>query len=88
MTQIAETLTRLHRPRLLIQAARHGAETLVKGRGRASMLVGQSVQKLLHEEDELNAERENGDAGYSVRRHVTVLIALLCAAERPAPRYV
>jgi len=83
MSSLTETLSRMRRPRLLLEAARHGAESLAGGRGRASMLVGQSVGKLLREEAELDAIRRAGNAGYSVRRHVTVLIALLSAAGAP-----
>jgi hypothetical protein len=35
------------------------------------------VDSLLHEEGRLEENRKRGDAGYSIARHIEVLIALL-----------
>lgn len=80
MTQIAT----LRRPRLLIRAARIGAQTYRRearlprllGYG-VTLRLGPTVMRLMALEAEMNDKRENGDAGYSIAAHVDLLTALM-----------
>ena len=80
MTQIAT----LRRPRLLIRAARIGAQTYRRearlprllGYG-VSLRLGPTVVRLMALEAEMNEKRENGDAGYSIATHVDLLTAIM-----------
>lgn len=80
MTQIAT----LRRPRLLIRAARIGAQTYRRearlprllGYG-VSLRLGPTVVRLMALEAEMNEKRENGDAGYSIAAHVDLLTAIM-----------
>lgn len=73
----------MHRPNLLLQAARIGAGALIRaGRVRAAGVQG-SVTRLLSEEAELEQMRTLGEASYSPRRHVELLMSLLAAAQAP-----
>ena len=80
MTQIAT----LRRPRLLIRAARIGAQTYRRearlprllGYG-VSLRLGPTVIRLMTLEAEMNDKRENGDAGYSIAAHVDLLTAIM-----------
>lgn len=80
MTQIAT----LRRPRLLIRAARIGAQTYRRearlprllGYG-VSLRLGPTVVRLMALEAEMNEKRENGDAGYSIVAHVDLLTAIM-----------
>lgn len=74
----------LRRPRLLLQAARHGLSDYNRDRvlrritRAASLPCPQgAVASLLTVEAQLEQARRTEDAGYSVARHVEVLIALL-----------
>jgi hypothetical protein len=94
MSDLRLLLNRLERPRLLIRAARYGLTDyrrerdlgrLIGGRGLPSPDV--SVTRLLQEEAELETIRQDGDASYSIARHIEVLIALMGEARllpRPA----
>ena len=73
----------MHRPCLLLQAARIGSAALIRaGRDRAAGVQG-SVNRLLSEEADLEEKRTRGEAGYSPRRHVELLMSLLAAAQGP-----
>lgn len=80
LTQIAA----LRRPRLLIRAARIGAQTYRRearlprllGYG-VTMRLGPALLELMAQEAEMNTKRENGDAGYSIAAHVDLLIAIM-----------
>jgi hypothetical protein len=80
MTQIAT----LRRPRLLIRAARIGAQSYRRearlprllGYG-VSLRLGPTVVRLMALEAEMNEKRENGDAGYSIAAHVDLLTAIM-----------
>jgi hypothetical protein len=87
MTEFLDRLTALRRPSLLIRAARHGMQDYNRNRDlkrlfRTESLPGpsRSVPRLMDLEAELEATRKAGDAGYSIIRHVEVLIALMAEA--------
>lgn len=77
-------LKELRRPRLLIRAARHGAGEYnrdrhlqrVLGYGHAPRHT-EAVLRLMEQEQALNTQRLEGDATYSLTRHLDVLIALM-----------
>jgi hypothetical protein len=76
MSDLSATLSRMHRPGLLMRAARMASET-----GDAERRARRRpVSRLLDEEATLNAARMGGGLGYSPRRHVEVMSAILCAA--------
>jgi uncharacterized protein DUF6477 len=81
MTTLVQELRQMHRPCLLLQAARIGAGALIRaGRDRAAGVQG-SVNRLLSEEAELEVKRIGGEASYSPRRHVELLMSLLAVAQ-------
>lgn len=83
MTTLTQELRQLHRPGLLLQAARFGAAALMHaGRDRAAGVQG-STARLLSEEAELEQLRVSGEAAYSPRRHVELLMSLLATAQGP-----
>ncbi len=92
MTDLRLLLNRLERPRLLIRAARYGLSDYRRERD-LSRLIGSrslpppdvSVTRLLQEEADLETIRQDGDASYSIARHIEVLIALMGEA-RLLPR--
>jgi hypothetical protein len=76
MSNLSATLSKMHRPGLLLRAARMAALT-----GDAHRRAHRRpVQALLAEEEKLNAARLGGGLGYSPTRHVEVMSAILCAA--------
>lgn len=84
MTDLTSLLKTLHRPRLLIRAARFGMvdysrkrdlQRLIKSSSMPS--PAQAVAKLMSEETVLEDKRKTGDASYSIARHVSILIALM-----------
>ena len=94
MTTHLPSLSRLRRPRLLIEAARFGlAEynreaTLQRHLGYLHQPDAEATLGMLLEiEQELNLMRKDGNAGYSPARHVDVVIAILGEARllRTAP---
>lgn len=80
LTQISD----LRRPRLLIRAARIGAQTYRRearlprllGYG-VTLRIGPTLMKLMALEADMNDKREDGDAGYSIAAHVDLLIAIM-----------
>lgn len=77
-------LESLRRPRLLIQTARIGSATYKRERDLARLLKStrlpgprEAILRLLEQEDQMNENRREGNAQYSVSRHVDVMIALL-----------
>ena len=82
MQDIQGRIAGLERPKLLVQAARHGIDeyrrdpTLDRllGAGRPRR-CGETVLSLLDLEADLDEQRRSEAAGYSIARHVDVLIA-------------
>ncbi|THD83054.1 hypothetical protein E7811_13015 [Aliigemmobacter aestuarii] len=92
MTQFRTLLNDLRRPGLLIRAARIGLSDYRRDRDLRRLIgLGGSegpeatLPRLLAEEARLEAERTGGEAGYSLCRHIDILIALL-AEMRLLPR--
>ncbi|KEJ88401.1 DUF6477 family protein [Sulfitobacter donghicola] len=88
MQDIHRILASLHRPRLLMRAARIGAEDY-RRTGHLPRLLGYGVlprhgdalMKLIGIEAELEDQRTGLDAAYSLVRHVDVLIAIVGEAK-------
>jgi hypothetical protein len=77
-------LKMLHRPRLLIRAARCGVDDYNRSRHLPRLLhevsvpgPGQAIMRLMATEKLLNEKRLNDDASYSIMQHVEVLIAMM-----------
>ncbi|SLN41843.1 hypothetical protein AQS8620_01645 [Aquimixticola soesokkakensis] len=92
MTDLHIALEALRRPSLLIRAARCGLETYNRNRDlKRVMRTAQiptplrAVTNLVEEEARIEEQRASGAAGYSVSRHVELLIALMGEA-RLLPR--
>lgn len=88
MSHAAEILAQLRRPRLLIRAARLGLAEYNRDRDLRRLMrtpaapgPQAAVEGLIGEEARLEEGRKAGDAGYSVARHVEVLIALMAEAQ-------
>ena len=84
MTDLMTRLATMHRPRLLLQAARHGLFDYNRERDLRRVLRAptcpapeQAVDVLIGEETRLEEVRQSGDAAYNLVRHIEVLIALL-----------
>ncbi len=74
----------IRRPSLLVSAARHGCERYNRSRDLPrviGMAVGRgitaNVEVLTDAEQDMENKRKTGDAGYSITRHIELLIALL-----------
>ncbi len=92
MTDLRAVLNDLRRPRLLIRAARFGVQEYRRERDLKRLIdtalaPEKAVPRLMHEEEMLEDARRDGNAAYSVARHIDVLIALL-AETRLLPRTV
>lgn len=86
MSDFHAMLAQLRRPRILMRAARFGLDDYRRDRDLRRILGGTrspeiTVPHLLEEEERLEAIRQDGDAAYSVSRHVEVLIALMAEAQ-------
>lgn len=85
-------LETIRRPRLLMQAARHGLSAYRRKRD-LQRLIGaetspmQAIEQLISEEGRVEQTRLTGDADYSAVRHVELLAALIAEASR-LPRLV
>lgn len=82
MSDVRTRLADLRRPRLLMHAARFGLSDYRRDRDLKRLVdlpasPEATLCQLLTEEDRLEETRQRGDAGYSVTRHIEVLIALL-----------
>lgn len=94
MSDPLTVLRALRRPRLLIRAARLGVTEYRRERDLARLVSSprlpspaQALDRLLDQEERLEATRRAGDASYSISHHVDVLIALMAEARLlPAPR--
>jgi hypothetical protein len=96
MTDFRTILANLRRPRLLIRAARHGVQDYRRERDLSRLLTSPgcsapgpevALTRLLDQEEQMELFRKSGGAGYSIARHVELLIALMAEARflsRPA----
>jgi len=87
MTDFCRLLANLKRPRLLIRAARFGIEDYRRERDLGRLINTQgpatpetALPRLLCEEERMEDTRRAGDLGYSLARHIEVLIALMAEA--------
>lgn len=87
MTDLMTMLRGLHRPSLLIRAARLGQEHYLRRRDLARILrssrlpgPGAAVVALMEREAELDERRREGTATYTCEAHVAVLTALMAEA--------
>jgi len=92
MIDLSRHVASLRRPRLLVRAARLGISEYKRERDLCRLMKSAhapapetAVTRLLDEEGQLEDTRKNGDAAYSVPRHVEILIALM-AEVRLLPR--
>lgn len=90
MTCMCPQLTALRRPKLLVSAARHGAQLYSRKRDlrrligpAASRSHAQVLDTLSQHEHLLDRDRREKSPTYSARKHVMVLSALM--AETVAP---
>lgn len=84
MQDLLSMLNTLRRPGLLIRAARLGAQDYSRTRHLQRLLGygalprhAPALMRLLEIEGTLNDQRCNADAGYSLPRHVDILIAMM-----------
>ncbi|WGW03133.1 DUF6477 family protein [Tropicibacter oceani] len=83
MKDILGLLNDLRRPRLLIRAARIGAQDYRRAHlhrllGYGTLpRPGAALMKLIELETDLDDRRRSDDAGYSVSRHVELLVAMM-----------
>ncbi len=89
MIDIHTTLAAMHRPKLLIRAARSGIRNYRRDQyvkniaGAPNKYGAQLLDALLTEEGRLNECRIEGDASYSIQKHIIVMTALMAEANRP-----
>jgi hypothetical protein len=84
MQDVLTTLNALHRPHLLMRAARIGAHEY-KRKSHLPRLIGYgqtpkhvpTLLKLMEYEGDLNTLRKASDSAYNVMRHIDVLIAIV-----------
>ena len=88
MQDLMSMLNSLHRPRLLVRAARLGAQDYRRDRHLQRILgygalprTAVALVRLMELERGLNDQRLDDDAGYSLPRHVDVLIAMMGEAQ-------
>lgn len=84
MTDYEETLRTMHRPRLLLCAARYGLVDYQRNHHLKRVLrqselpePGKAIGQLFTQEAEIETLRQTGDASYSAVRHLDTLIALM-----------
>ncbi len=84
MQDVLSLMNTLRRPRLLIRAAQHGAEDYRRDSHLPRLLgygqlprSGEALMRLMEDERVLDARRKSGEAGYSLTRHVDILIAMV-----------
>ena len=92
MKELNTAISAIHRPKLLIRAARLGVGEYRRDRDLRRVLrlstlptVERAVARLIDEESSLEEGRASGSASYSAVRHVEVMIALMAEA-RLLPR--
>jgi hypothetical protein len=84
MQDLLSMLHALHRPRLMMRAARIGAEDYKRSAHLPRLLGygvlprhGAAVMKLMEIEAEFEDQRKGSDANYSLVQHIDVMIALV-----------
>ena len=87
MQDILTMLGALHRPALLMRAARIGAAEYRRNAHLPRLLGygvlprhGEALIKLMEIEEAMEDQRTNGDAAYSLLRHLDILIAMVAEA--------
>lgn len=92
MTDPMTLFAAIRRPRLMIRAARLGLSDYRRDRdlrrllGMAGAAPDRAFRALLEAEEQAEITRISGDAGYSIARHVDLLIALMAEARLLARR--
>ena len=88
MTDLGTTLSTLHRPQLLVRAARAGLMEYNRKRTLKRIMgddrprpPAETVDHLIALEAETDANRRAGSAAYSVVRHIELLVALMGEAK-------
>lgn len=88
MQDILSMLQTLRRPRLLIRAARIGAQDYQRDACLPRLLgygalprPGAALIRLMETEADLNDMRKRDDAAYSIARHVDILVAMMGEAQ-------
>ncbi|MBJ6371544.1 DUF6477 family protein [Sedimentitalea arenosa] len=88
MQDLMSMLNALRRPQLLIRAARHGAQEYRRDRHLQRLLgygtlprPSAAIMRLMDLERTLNDQRQEDDAGYSLTRHLDILIAMMGEAQ-------
>ena len=88
MQDVMTKLSTLRRPRLLIRAAKIGAQEYDRERHLQRLLgygalpgPGGALMKLMDMEREVDEQRREDDAAYSLVRHLDLLIALMGEAQ-------
>lgn len=92
MADLLHYIRYLSRPRLLVQAARHGGHTYSRKRD-LSRLTGQQstpdphriIKTLIDQERDLEASRKDGCTTYSFARHIEILAALMAELRLSTP---
>lgn len=84
---LARTMPRLHRPRLLVRAAKAGLSAYSRKRDLRRALKceelprpGAALSRLIAEEERLDQARRADAADYDVQHHLLLLIALIAEA--------
>lgn len=92
MPDMTQYLAGLRRPRLLISAARFGLDSYRRDACLRRLLgvsapvaPATALAALCDQEAELEAQRSAGRAGYSVARHVEVMIAMMAESRLDHP---
>ena len=92
MTDLLSLVSDLRRPKLLIRAARAGLCDYNRNRDLKRLMrvssppsPDRAVTALMAEEERLDDTRRQGDANYSLTRHIEILIAMMAEA-RLLPR--
>ncbi|MEX0319682.1 MAG: DUF6477 family protein [Ruegeria sp.] len=88
MQDLMTMLSTLRRPRLLIRAARFGAQDYNRDRHLQRLLgygslprSGAALMRLMEMERGVDEQRRNDDAGYSLVLHLDLLIAMVGEAQ-------
>ncbi len=88
MQDILSMLNTLRRPRLLIRAARIGSQDYRRERHLQRLLgygalprPAAALLRLMEIEREMNEQRNGDEAGYSLTRHLDILIAMMGEAQ-------